>query len=279
MATLSTKALVASADSRAKRSDGVTLVAAFGDQKPDQFIQLLSDLVERCEAETRLTGWIRLYPKAQIHATIVGLEGKRHDGSIVQENMSARLGGVGPGPPMNFAAFLKFFASYVFDVPMVVGGFGQDDVNPFDLNAGRNPFQRSFDIRSDGLLVAMGWPQAVGKFTPYMIGLRKYLETFNVVHKYHVRLQDQDNDLFFVVGEVDASRWGSASDSEREIVQEALNELVTDCQQHLSGRRYAFSLQTSDLYIVRYLRTSLEETSFVRPVTQTDVNTLVDLYP
>ena len=276
MARIHTDALVASAQFRARRSDGVTLVAAYGDDKPDQLAQVLSDLAERCRSAGRLAGWIRPYERAQIHATVVGLEGTRCGDSIHQENLGIRLGDAGPGPPVNFGAMLELFASSAFELPVVVGGFDEHDVNPFDPV--RAPFQRSFDIRSDGLIVAMGWPHANGAFTPYLIGFRKYLETFNLVHKYHVRPQDQDNDLFFVIGEIDAERWEAASDDERTSAQEMINELVAECRQHLSERRSTFSLGPRDLSVVAYRRTSLADVSFASRVTEIDVRTLLGLY-
>jgi hypothetical protein len=124
----------------------------------------------------------------------------------------------------------------------------------------------------------MGWPHTNAAFTPYLIDLRKDLEAFNLVHKYHVWPQDQDNDLFFVVGEIDAGRWKTASDSERTAAQEAINELVTECRQDLSERRFTFSFGPRDLYVVRYRRTSLAEVSFARRVTEIDVRTLLRLY-
>jgi hypothetical protein len=104
------------------------------------------------------------------------------------------------------------------------------------------------------------------------------LEAFNLVHKYHVRPQDQDNDLFFVVGEIDAGRWNTASDGERTAAREAINELVTECRRILSKQRFSFSLAPRDLYVVRYRRTSLAEVSFASRVTEIDVRTLLGLY-
>jgi hypothetical protein len=254
----------------------VTLVATYGEGKPGQLVQLLSNIAECCRSEIRLADWIRPYDNAQIHATVMGMEGTRCGDSVVQENLRARLGDAGTAPPVNFEAMLEFFASSVSEVPVVVGGFRENDANPFD--PGRAPFQRSFDIRSDGLIVAMGWPHANAAFTPCLIGLRKHLEAFNLVHKYHVRPQDQDNDLFFVVGEIDAGRWITASDSERTAAQEAINELVTECRRNLSERRFIFSLAPRDLYVVKYRRTSLAEVSFASRVTETDARTLLRLY-
>jgi hypothetical protein len=276
MARIHTDALVASARSRARRSDGVTLVATYGEEKPGQLGQLLSNIAECCRSEIRLADWIRPYDNAQVHATVMGMEGTRCGDSVVQENLRARLGDAGTAPPVNFEAMLEFFASSVSEVPVVVGGFRENDANPFD--PGRAPFQRSFDIRSDGLIVAMGWPHANAAFAPCLIGLRKHLEAFNLVHKYHVRPQDQDNDLFFVVGEIDAGRWNTASDGERTAAQEAINELVTECRRNLSERRFSFSLAPRDLYVVKYRRTSLAEVSFASRVTEIDARTLLRLY-
>jgi hypothetical protein len=254
----------------------VTIVAVYGEEKPDQLAQFLSNLAERCRSEIRLAGWIRLYERAQIHATVVGLEGTRCGDSVVQENLRARLGDAGPALPVNFEAMLEYFKSSISEVPVVVGGFRENYINPFDPS--RAPFQRSFDIRSDGLIVAMGWPHTNAAFTPYLVGLRKSLEALNLVHKYHIRPQDQDNDLFFVVGEIDAGRWKAASDDERNSAQGAINKLVTECRHDLSERRFTFSLGPRDFYVVRYRCTSLAKVSFARRVTEIDAQTLLGLY-
>ena len=276
MAQIIIQDLLASARSRRQPTDGVTLVAVYGNEKPDQFVQLLSKIEESCKAEESLAGWIRLYKRAQVHATIVGLEGKRNGNSVVQENYSKRVGGDGPWPPINFKALLGYFSSSVSDVQMMVGGLGKESVNPFDH---QKPFQRSFDIRSDGLLVAMGWPRTNGRFTSHLIALRKDLEKFNVVHKYHIQPQAQDNDLFFVIGEVDADRWRSASTKERDHAQKAIDALATECRQILLENRYTFSLRPKDLYVVKYKLTSLESVCSASRVTEIDHNTLLNLYP
>ena len=113
---------------------------------------------------------------------------------------------------------------------------------------------------------------------PSLIGLRKYVETFNVVHKYHVRPQDQDNDLFFVVGEVDADRWDRSAQTERDTVQDEIDRFVLECRRELSTDRHAFAIAPRDFYLVRYGRTTLADVSFERRIVDVDGATFVSLY-
>jgi hypothetical protein len=278
MANIDSEAIRNSWNSRRRPSEGVTLVAGYGSAKPQPFSQLLSDLRTCCAAIPDLTGWIEFYNQAQVHATIVGLEGKRSGDSIVQDNIRSRVGGTGPCPSMNIGGFLDFLGGPVSELAIVVGGFQQGAVNPFDRDPCHKPFQRSFDVRADGLLVAMGWPHSESGFMPSLIGLRKYLETFNIVHKYHLRPQDQDNDFFFVIGEVNAERWHTASQPEREATQKSIDRLVAQCRQALSSCQHRISFALRDFQLVNYAHTSLAGNSFSRRASEVDVDTFLRLY-
>ena len=62
---------------------------------------------------------------------------------------------------------------------------------------------------------------AAGKpLAPLLLGLRKYVECFGVVHKWHTSPLSQDNYLLIVVGEVNYKAW----DADRERIQNALDE-------------------------------------------------------
>lgn len=277
MAKINTEALVSSAQSRAPISEGVTLVAAYGNRKPKPFEMLLAELKKRCNATTIYSQWIRLYNDEQVHATIVGLEGDRCGDRVVQKNMQDRLGGIEHAPPMRLEGLVGFLRSPICGFDLAIGGFQKGDVNPFDPE--RKPYDRSFDIRSDGLIVAMGWPLTGALFMPHLINLRKNLEKFNVVHKYHIRTQDLDNDLFFVLGEIDVDKWKNASDNEREDVQKAIDDLVAQCRLDLSKQRYVFCLSASDLNVVKYRYRSLAEIIYAEQASRIRPATLLNLYP
>ena len=86
------------------------------------------------------------------------------------------------------------------------GGFSADILNPYDS---RPPFERSFTIRPDGLIVAIGWPVFNDVIQPALINFRKGAEHFQIVHKYHAKEADCDNDAFFVMGAVTSKPWES----------------------------------------------------------------------
>ena len=120
MAKINADALAASALSRNRISDGVTLVAAFGRQKPEPFTRLLSELKSRCSGSAVSRRWIRLYRDEQVHATIVGLEGERRGRSVVQKNIRERLGGASKAPPMDLEGLTEFLKSFVGTLDLAV---------------------------------------------------------------------------------------------------------------------------------------------------------------
>ena len=44
--------------------------------------------------------------------------------------------------------------------------------------------ERSFTIRQDGLIVAIGWPITGGVIRPALLDFRKGAELFHIIHKY-----------------------------------------------------------------------------------------------
>lgn len=92
-----------------------------------------------------------------------------------------------------------------------------------------------FGARSDGFSTCgraycslpRGWPRSDAVFMPSLFGFRKYLETFDVVHEYHVRPMDGCPAKRAATGAVDAS--------------------MARTQGHLSGQQQRFGLRPEDL--------------------------------
>ena len=80
-----------------------------------------------------------------------------------------------------------------------IGGFRPDLQIPF-TSRGQHLAERTFCVQ-DKAFVLMGWPAVslAGAGMP-LDELRREMNTANVLHKYHARAIDVDNDLHLVVG-------------------------------------------------------------------------------
>jgi hypothetical protein len=80
-----------------------------------------------------------------------------------------------------------------------IGGFRPDQEAPF-TSRGQHLAERTFSVQ-DRAFVLVGWPadSLAGAARP-LDDLRREMNAANVLHRYHVRAADVDNDLHLVVG-------------------------------------------------------------------------------
>ncbi len=116
---------------------------------------------------------------------------------------------------MAFDGFLRYLRGCGhFSLQVQIGGF-QDRTYPFTSRNAR-PYERSFSIQGDRAVV-MGWPirgepmsvpettfeDLVRESRIYPMTLdavRRAAQGFGILHGYHEKLTDIDNDLFFRIG-------------------------------------------------------------------------------
>jgi hypothetical protein len=80
-----------------------------------------------------------------------------------------------------------------------VGGFLPGEETPF-TSRGMCLFERAFSVQGDAF-VLIGWPAAsLGGDGRPLDELRRDMNAANVLHKYHYRNGDVDDDLYLVVG-------------------------------------------------------------------------------
>jgi hypothetical protein len=155
-------------------------------------------------AEWLKQDWVRLTPVEQVHATLIGMEATLDHGELLNKNLLKASRGRGEPRPMELGGFARYLHRVGFPIRLRFGGFAPDAVNPYDA---RPPFERSFTIRPDGLIVAIGWPMRNEVIQPALVDLRKGAEDFQIVHKYHESETDRDNDAFLVLGAVTPMPW------------------------------------------------------------------------
>lgn len=174
----------------------LTLVSHYG-SKPPAFATLLGEL--QAHLRDSLGRAFIPYDLAQIHGTIIGLEGQRLAGEVHNENFRRLRQRV---QPIDFARLTS--AARSMDAFQVrVGGFSERSRCDFVSN-GRPPHERSFSIQGE-IAVAMGWPWQDGRYSERLVDFRKALEQCGVLHKWHRNEADRDNDFFFVLGRIDAA--------------------------------------------------------------------------
>jgi hypothetical protein len=142
----------------------------------------------------------RPYTLEQVHATLIALNGVREGGTIVNEYL---LEHAGVRQEMDLPRVMDILARR-FAVPLRVriGGFRPDQAVPFS-SRGQHLAERTFSVQGEAF-VLVGWPAdslagAEGSGRP-LDELRRELNAAGVLHRYHARADDVDNDLHLVVG-------------------------------------------------------------------------------
>ncbi len=281
MVEIDTATLRKSTDGRKQNVEGITLVAYFYDRKPAALAELIETVTTRMEEGLRqYAGLFGQYPLRQVHGTIVGLEGCRNpEGRVVSRNQSDRESRFGcKAEVMDFQGLLSFFSHHAWPVTFQFGGYSPESTNPYDPWVA--PWKRTLDIRKDGLLVLMGWAclAEYKPFAPVLLGFRKFLEAHGIVHKYHINPSESDNDLFLVLGGLQADLWEQMPDEERAKVVALLSEVREGLRTLLAGRPVLVEMTMDDLRVVKYLRTTLEEFAFNSHLSEMNADSFQKLY-
>ena len=139
----------------------------------------------------------RPYTLDQVHATLIALNGVREGGTIVNEYL---LEHAGVRQEMDLPQVMDILARR-FAVPLRVriGGFRPGQPIPF-TSRGQHLAERTFSVQGEAF-VLVGWPadSLSGAGRP-LDELRRAMNAAGVLHRYHARPADVDNDLHLVVG-------------------------------------------------------------------------------
>lgn len=142
----------------------------------------------------------RPYTLEQVHATLIALNGVHAGGTIVNEYL---LEHAGVRQEMDLPRVMDILARR-FAVPLRVriGGFRPEAAVPF-TSRGQHLAERTFSVQGEAF-VLVGWPAdslagVQGSGRP-LDELRRAMNAAGVLHRYHARPADVDNDLHLVVG-------------------------------------------------------------------------------
>lgn len=265
---------------REAETSGITLVAFYKDTKPSA----LQDLIAITQGGLRQC--LADYPKLLhlyrhwAHATLCGMEGHMDSiGNIFTGNMLERAGNTSePVHTLEIDGFLDFVRSYSWPMCFQFGGYHPDDINPYDRS--RKPWDRSFTVRSDALMVLMGWPLSASRqpFSPQLYEFRQTLHRFGVVHKYHCHREDRDNDLFMVTAGLNYDEWRRLPLQDQHHIRDQLTGFQNNHRVFLQSVRYVIDLSLDQIWLVKYRRTTLLEVEFSKKLCEVCRDDFADLY-
>jgi hypothetical protein len=240
-------------ENRSKEGPGVTCVAFFHHRRPREctaLIDRIQDFLRRRLAGWIESDWVRLAHVDQIHATLIGIEATRACGVLINKNWS-RIQAEHQDRPMDLDGFAEYLRRVELPVRLRFGSFSPSAVNPYDP---RPPYERSFTIGRDGLIVVIGWPMVGDIFRPALLDFRKGAESFHIVHKYHKNQTDRDNDLFMVLGTVTPYPWEGRDRPPPgfENFAVALSEVQEEIREFLRALPVDVELRTEHCCMVKY---------------------------
>ena len=179
---------------KAMGSRFISAVAFYG-PKTGRLRELLAG-VQALIAEHVGAGF-RPYTLDQVHATLIALNGVRAGGTVVNEYL---LEHAGVRREMDLPRVMDILARR-FAVPLRVriGGFRPGQEIPF-TSRGQHLAERSLSVQGEAF-VLVGWPadSLAGTARP-VDELRREMNAAGVLHRYHAKPADVDNDLHLVVG-------------------------------------------------------------------------------
>jgi len=142
----------------------------------------------------------RPYTLDQVHATLIALNGVREGGTIVNEYL---LEHTGERREMDLPRVMDILARrFAAPLGVRIGGFRPGQAVPF-TSRGQHLAERTFSVQGEAF-VLMGWPAdslaGAGRTQRPLDELRREMNAAGVLHRYHARPADVDNDLHLVVG-------------------------------------------------------------------------------
>jgi hypothetical protein len=172
----------------------ISAVAFYG-PKTGRLRELLTE-VQALIAE-HVGGDFRPYTLDQVHATLIALNGVRAGGTIVNEYL---LEHAGERREMDLPRVMDILARrFATPLRVRIGGFRPGQAVPF-TSRGQHLAERSFSVQGEAF-VLVGWPadSLAGGGRP-VDELRREMNAAGVLHRYHAKPDDVDNDLHLVVG-------------------------------------------------------------------------------
>ena len=245
----------------------VSLVAFYGEKPPllITLIQLLQTYLANCELI--LDRFIPYHLK-QVHGTIIGCEGFKTESKIInkwfyecrQETKYIDI------------PRLVNHLQYQINLPLTIRFGGYDRTSNYNfLSRQQHLYFRSFQLQQTQtqtipVLIGWSWDNDV---TLAIDDLRRNLQQFNLLHKYHQTPEAIDNDFYLRLGTID-----------RQLTSQEIDAIATEIRNLLATQPpFYIPITLSDLAFARYRDLLLTPaTTKVIPVTDISTDRLQLLY-
>ncbi|NJR47953.1 MAG: hypothetical protein HC775_20820 [Hyellaceae cyanobacterium CSU_1_1] len=181
----------------------ISLVAFYGD-KPVPLASLIQKL-QRCLANHQLLQDKFIpYQLTQVHGTIIGCEGCKTDLGVVNQWFKEKRQEI---KYIDFAGLINYLQHQVnLSITIRFGGYDRNTNYNF-LSRDQHLYHRSFQLQSADnniIPVLIGWSWQDYAVTLAIDNLRRDLQQFNLLHKYHTNPEDIDNDFYLRLGTINA---------------------------------------------------------------------------
>ena len=236
----------------------LSLVAFYG-QKDLLLQRLISDLQQ--QLQNYLADYFVPYEIEQVHATIIGCEGIKTQSGIINKWFYKLRNEV---RYIDYTGLVNYFcSSKALPLQIYFGGYKSTKDYQY-ISKNQHPCDRSFQLQksvdNSFIPILIGWSQKAQIISTDIEQIRRELQQFNCLHKYHKTLQDTDNDLYLRIGTV-------AANCPLDLILAAQQEIISYLQ---DTSPIIISLKLDNLAIVQYQKLSL-------PISTTKVCYLTDL--
>ena len=244
----------------------VSLVAFYGD-KPPQLIALIQKLqtyLANCES---IKDRFVPYQLEQVHGTVIGCEGLKTESGIIDKWFYERRQET---KYIDIPGLINYLQHQIVPITIRFGGYDRASNYNF-LSREQHLYYRSFQLQpaqTQTIPVLIGWSWDNG-VTLAIDNLRRNLQQFNLLHKYHQTLEAIDNDFYLRLGTID-----------RQLTSEEIEAIATDIRDLLATQPPTYiPIALNDLAFARYQDLLLTPaTTKIIPITEISANQLQQLY-
>ena len=244
----------------------VSLIAFYGD-KPERLIALIEKL-QTYLLDLKIVRGFTPYIIEQVHGTIIGCEGLKTASGVINKWFYDRRQET---RYIDFPNLIDRLKSQI-DLPLTIRFGGYDRRCNYNfLSRQQHLYFRSFQLQStatEAIPVSIGWSWDNG-VSLAIDNLRRNLQQFNLLHKYHAAPEDLDNDFYLRLGTID-----------RRLTMEETDAIATRIRDLLESQTPLYiPIELNDLAFARYQDLLLTPaTTKVLPVADISANQLEQLY-
>jgi hypothetical protein len=246
----------------------VSLVAFYGD-KPPKLNALIKQLQTYLANHELIGEQFIPYQLEQVHGTIIGCEGIKTRLGVINKWFYERRAET---ISINFAGLINYLQTQV-DLPLTIRFGGYDRTHNYNfLSWQQHLYLRSLQLQpgaNQTIPVIIGWSWANQGICLAIDNLRRNLQQFNLLHKYHGTIDALDNDFYMRLGTINSPL---TSEVRQAIATEIRNLLATQPAIYVS-------INLDNLAFAQYQDLLLTPaTTKVIPVTQITASQVEQLY-